>query len=132
MDPISPAWSRTRIVTDLRRGRLPLGARPPCHSMHESPAVFRLSIVDVGAITLRIDEWFYRILRGGACDELAVPAPRSCMARHPDVRGEAPQHAEAALEVGPLLRIPSRSQRHQVAGADDVQHALPITNLERP
>src|SRR5438105_455541 len=100
--------------------------------MHESSAVFRLTIVDVGAVTLRIDEWFYRILRGGAGDELAVSAPRSCMAGHPDVRGEAPQHAEAALEVGPLLRIPRRGQRHQVTGAHDVQHAVPVPNLERP
>src|SRR5438270_4624556 len=100
--------------------------------MHESPVVLRLSSVNVGAITLRIDERFYRVLRGGAGDELAVPAPRSCMAGHPDVRGEAAQHAEAPLEVGPLLRIPRHSQRHQVASADDVQHALPVTNLERP
>src|SRR5206468_2646355 len=90
---------------------------PASGLMHESAAVFRLSVVDVGAVTRRIDEWLYRVFGGAARDELAIPAPRSCMAGHPYVGGEAPQHAEAALEVGPLLRIPRRRQRHQVAGA---------------
>src|SRR6185295_12245992 len=45
--------------------------------MHESPAVLRLSIVDVGAVTRRIDERLYRVLRGAARGELAVPVPRS-------------------------------------------------------
>ena len=36
------------------------------------------------------------------------------MRRHPDVGGEAPQHAEAALEVGPLFWIPHPQHHHQV------------------
>src|SRR5215210_1072814 len=98
--------------------------------MHESPAVLRLGSVDVGTVTLRVDERSHRVLRGGAGDKLTVPAPPSCMAGHPDVSGEAPQHPEAALEVGPLLWIPHPTQRHQVASAHDVQHAVTVTNGE--
>src|SRR4051794_31610163 len=116
---------------DTRAGRLDvLGSISPL--MHKSSAVFRLGIVDVGAVTRGVDERLYRILRDGGGDELTVPAPLSCMAGHPDIRGEAPQHAEAALEVGPLLRIPRRRQRHQVASAHDVQHAVAVAHLERP
>src|SRR5471030_1635365 len=100
--------------------------------MHESPVELRLSRVDVGSVTFRVDERLYRALRGGAGDELAVPAPPSCMAGHPDVSGEAPQHAEAALEVRSLFRIPHPSQRPQVASAHDVEHAVIVTNGERP
>src|SRR3954467_7612596 len=100
--------------------------------MYESPAELRLGSVDVGTVTLRVDERFHRVLRGGASDKLAVPAPPSCMAGHPDVSGEAPQHPEAALEVGPLLWIPHPTQRHQVASAHDVQHAVIVTNGEGP
>src|SRR5881275_2921525 len=105
---------------------------PASALVHESLAVFRLGIIDVRAVTRWDDERLYRILRVTARDELAVSAPRSRMAGHPDVGGEAAQHAKAALEIGPLLGIARRSQRHQVAGAHDVQHALPVVNLERP
>lgn len=100
--------------------------------MHEIPAESRLGRVDVGTVALRVDEWIRRVPRGGAGDELAVPAPPSCMAGHPDVRGEAPQQAEAALEVGPLLWIPHPPQRSQIASAHDVQHAVTAADGERP
>src|SRR5450759_5610100 len=71
--------------------------------VHNPLAEFRLGGVDVGAVALGVDERVRRLLRRVACDELAVPAPESRMRAHPDVGGEAPQHAEGALEVGPLF-----------------------------
>ena len=56
----------------------------------------------------------------------------SCMAGHPDVGGEAPQHAEAALAVGLLFWIPRRCQHPEVARAHDVQHAVTVADGERP
>ena len=53
----------------------------------------------------------------------------SCMAGHPDVGGEAPQHAEAALEVGILFWIPYPLQHSQLAGAHDVQHAVTTSRM---
>src|SRR5262245_34168628 len=50
-------------------------------------AEFRLFGVDEAAIALGVDERVNGVLRGRARNELAVPAPPSCMAGHPDVGG---------------------------------------------
>ncbi len=71
--------------------------------MHDPAAELLLGGVDVGAIALGVD-----------------------------VGGEAPQHAEGALEVGTLFSIPHPLQHHQAAGAHDVQHTVSVADLERP
>src|SRR4029453_8667987 len=71
--------------------------------VHATAAEFRLGGVDERAIALGVDERVHRVLRGGARNELAVPAPPSCMRGHPDVGGEASQPGGAALGVGPLF-----------------------------
>src|SRR4029453_17048418 len=45
--------------------------------VHNASVEFVLRGINVGAIALGIDERIHRVLRGGACDELAIPAPRS-------------------------------------------------------
>src|SRR6187200_3225500 len=97
-----------------------------------SAAEFRLGSVDVGMVPLSVDERLHCVLRDIAGDEFAISAPPSRMARHPDVNGEAFEHSEAALEVGLLLWILRCGHASQVARAHDVQHAITITNLERP
>ena len=47
-------------------------------------------------------------------------------------RSVALPHNAAALDVGRLLRIPRLGQPPQVARAHDVQHAITVTNVERP
>ena len=47
-------------------------------------------------------------------------------------RSVALPHNAAALDVGRLLRIPRCGQPSQVARAHDVQHAITVTNDERP
>ena len=101
--------------------------------MQTSAAEFRFSRVDVGTVPLRVDEWFDWILCRSTGDEFAISAPPPCMARDPDVNGEASEHFEAALKVGLLLWLLGRgSQPSQVARAHDVQHAITVRNLERP
>src|SRR5262249_18009387 len=98
--------------------------------VHPTAAEFRLGGVDEAAIALGVDERVNGVLRGRARDELAVPAPPSCMGRRPDVGGEAPQQAEAALAVGRLFWICRRSKHPQVAHAHDVQYAVAIVDGE--
>src|SRR3954452_1930468 len=97
-----------------------------------SAAEFRLGSVDIRMVPLRVDERLHCVLRSSAGDEFAISAPPSRMARHPDVNGEASEHSEAALEVGLLLWILGCGQPPQVARAHNVQHAITVTNLERP
>src|SRR4026208_1792330 len=66
------------------------------------------------------------VLRRLAVDELAVPAPRPRMVRHPDVGGETPQHTQTSLAVGILLWILHPFQHSGVAYADDGQHAVAV------
>src|SRR5262245_51988585 len=93
-------------------------------------AEFRFGGVDVSAVALGVDERLYGILRSGAREELAVPAPPSCMARHPDVGREAAQHADASLAVGRLFWIPRGCQHSEVTRAYDVQHAVTVADRE--
>src|SRR5688572_8641132 len=101
--------------------------------VHFPLAEFRLGGVDIGAVALRVDEGIHRVLCRLARDELAIPAPRSRARRHPDVSGKAAEHAQAALDVGPLFWIP-HPERHttQGAGADHVQYAFTVADGERP
>ena len=98
--------------------------------MHAPGAEFRFGGVDVGAIALRVDKRIHRVLRGGTRDELAVPAPRSRMVGDPDVGGETSQHAQAALAVGLLFRIPRRCQHSGVTHAHHVQDPVAIADGE--
>ena len=100
--------------------------------VHASAAEVRLCRVDISTVPLRVDKRFHRILGGSASDEFAISAPPPRMASDPDVNGKAPEHAEAALEVGCLIWILRRGQPPQVARAHDVQHAVTVTNVERP
>src|SRR3954462_10732027 len=65
--------------------------------MHDPAAESCLSAVDVGAVALGVDEGVGRILRIGACDELAVPAEQSRVRRHPDVGWQAAKYAKGSL-----------------------------------
>ena len=96
-----PVWSHHGIV-----------CTGECTTPRRNSAV---GVVDVGSVALGVDERVHWALGRVACDELPVPAPCSCMVGHPDVGGEAPQHAERALEVGPLFgyRIPPITARSQ-------------------
>src|SRR4029450_12510677 len=87
---------------------------------------------DKSAVALGVDKRVDRVLRGGACDELAIPAPRSRMVGDPDVRRETPQYAQAALAVGSLFWIPRRCQHSGVTHAHDVQNAVTVADGERP
>src|SRR4029450_9051414 len=86
----------------------------------------------VSAIAVGIDERVHRVLRSGARDELAVPAPPWCMTRHPDIGREAAEHEDAALAVCPLFWIPRGCQHSEVTGAYDVQHAVTVADGKRP
>src|SRR5687768_12182024 len=96
----------------------------PAALVHPPAAESLLRSVDVGVISLGIDERLDRAVRRGAGDELAVPPPLPRVTGHPDVDGKAPQHAEAALEVGLLLGILRDGQDTQVTSAHDVEHAV--------
>src|SRR3954468_20139529 len=109
-----------------------VAARHRVNLVQASAAEFRLGSVDVGMVPLRVDERLYCVLPSSAGDEFAISAPPSRMARHPDVNGEASEHPEAALEVGLLLWVLRCGQPPQVARAHDVQHAITVTNVERP
>src|SRR5262245_58760636 len=98
--------------------------------MHLPLAQLRLGVVDVSAIAFGVDERVDRVLRGGACDELAISAPRSRMVRNPDVNGETAQHAQTALAVGRLFWVLLALEHSRIADADDVQHALAIADGE--
>src|SRR5262245_41766034 len=100
--------------------------------MNDAAVEFCLSGVDVGAIPVRVDERVHGILRGAACDELAVPAPPSGMTRHPDIGRETPEHADAALAVCSLFWISRGCQHPEVTRAYDIQHAVTVADGERP
>src|SRR5262245_25098214 len=100
--------------------------------VHATASELRLGRVDEGAIALGVDERVNGVLRGRTRNELAVPAPPPCVSGHPDVSGQAPQQAEAALAVGRLFWIRRRSQHPRVAHARDVQNAVAIVDGERP
>jgi len=138
LDEVERNISACHHVKPLRSGRAAAEARRQVAARHRvnlvqaSAAEFRLASVDVGMVPLRVDERLYCVLRSSAGEEFAISAPPSRMARHPDVNREASEHSKAALEVGLLLWIPRCGQPPQVARAHDVQHAITVTNLERP
>src|SRR4029434_5339990 len=96
---VQSPWS----AMDQARGP---GTKPPRtkHSYTETKTALvrppfassRLGGVDVSAIAVGIDERLYWVRCRGARDELAVPAPPSCMTRHPDIGWHGAAHAECA------------------------------------
>src|SRR5688500_2953302 len=98
--------------------------------VHPTLAQFRFGGIDESAVALGVDERVYRVLRSGARDELAVPAPRTRMVGHPDVGGETSQQAQAALAVSLLFWVPRGCQHPEVGHAHDVQHPVTVADGE--
>jgi hypothetical protein len=71
------------------------GARRP---LRDQPAKSHLRAVDVADVPIPIDERVGRIFGRVAFAEFAIPAELSRVGSHPDVDGQAPECAEAALE----------------------------------
>lgn len=106
--------------------------------LREHFAESRLGSVDEAEVAGPIDERVRRVLGLGAFTSLAVHIEHVRMRGQKDIRGQAPQHTEASLEIRPdsgiRFRLDQRYEREQreAADVDGEQLAVAVADGERP